>query len=342
VENYRFGADPREPDHATKDLVWLGRHLPRDAHCTAAAEFLPGIRAEQAGDRLELEVALRAQLVDRCNPATSALSPGYPPKDTLEELFGTLRMEYTVPEKWDPREHRSEGDSKESKAGRTCVNGAFTSIPSGVLAAAWNPSQGIFGREFSMRAQFEPAGAEGDCLEGEYRQFVKAEWKRNGKLQDPGRGQPPEATERFCEDRFRYTSKDGKGVKTGRYGHRVDAIRNPLGNSVYGPHPVNGCWYYGSDYPHMPATHAGEELELRNDFVGQLIDKCRTPWPPRDTPYTQGVLAESRWSVEGKFKVPGDWKPAEPPKVARSGKPGNLDPQRDSSRVADTKDEKKP
>ena len=251
--------------------------------------------------------------------ASAGQSAGVSPPANGSEVKDVAAASLHSPAQPPEKKASSPGRSREAKetAPRGSVTGEFASIPSGKLVAAWDAGRIRFGREFYMRARFEPLAVGDDCREGEYRQFVQAKWIRQRpggrKVEEgPAPEQPRDITKRLCEDTF--VENEGKGDEkvSKRYGHRADMFRYDAGNSHYGPDRLTGCLFRGWDYPHMVPSEAGELVEMQLHFVGQLIDKSVSGRGAQDSPYTKGVLRQSDWWVEGSFTAPPDYKaPAE-------------------------------
>jgi hypothetical protein len=315
------------------DLKLVGSYLPTAGGCGIKAQIAPGIRAQRPGERLSGDIQIVADLIDKCEPDAKPLA----------RAFARVIFDVEVPRNWKeaatPQECDKETQRKgswwncfccgccstsEPEAGqRDCVTGRFTSVPSTFLPAIWDEKRRYLGREFTMSARFDPLDSQSDCSQGEYRQFVKASWKRNGEEQGPSPEQPKAVTQMLVEDQRMVKGKDG-ATERGRYGYRKDG--NPFGNSLYGPGDAKGaCLFRGWDEPGMPLRESGEgaplresrSLEMKHEFVGQLIDLCRvrprTPGRPFEGP---GVLETARWWVTGKY-------PAETAPGTQVTSPGN-------------------
>jgi hypothetical protein len=327
---------------APREGQQVGVHRPVGNACKIELPVVLAVQAEQKGDRLGGRIHLMATLVDTCERKGAV----------RDRLAVSLRIDESLPLGYHPREVQpgepdapelaeSKGQGPEAKdplagykgtilgsspGAPDCAAGRFINIPGGDLPAEWDDKVGRLHRDFEMEAGFEPAGREGDCSKGEYRQFVRTVWKRDGVPQRTP-GETNAAT--FVEDR-----SVSQGGLISVYGHRVLARPNPCSSvSVYSPHPVTGCRFWGWDDPwllaRLPQEHerqvrekrpAGrldpvptEHIEMSNEFIGQLIDTCHfsdEEVHQPSGPYSgKGVLAQKSWRVAGAKQVPEGWQP---------------------------------
>jgi len=359
-----FGLQATPVKAQLRNGVEFFRYLPHAGDCGILAQLAPGVRAERAGEHLRGFIIVVAELVDKCDlKAPRYDAPLEERENVLDRMACYLSVKLEV-----PQDFRSgavsasapgSGKSAEAKDPAPGIKGEFTNIPSGNLVAAWDPGRKWLGREFYMRARFEPPAGTGDCEAGEYRQFARAQWIRQARggqrvEQKPGPGQPPEITKRLCEDTAVEEEAGSEDKVNGRYGYRKDKfLAKNLGN-VYGPDELRGCLYEGWDYPHITPRSPGETVEIHHQFVGQLIDKRQAAREEPDGPFTKGVLAESRWRIDGSFTAPDNYVPPaaeaktkpEPAPRGVSGRPGNIRGTTMSpaspGESTDKKDDKKP
>jgi hypothetical protein len=158
-------------------------------------------------------------------------------------------------------------------------SGAFTSIPSGTVAATM--SGGRLQAPFVMQATFS-AAIPCSCSAGEYRQFVRGEFTSDGAdvTHNLGPGRPMSKTV-FQED-----GDVGLGTV---YGHR--AI--PGTKSRFLPDQAEGCQFEGEDEPGISGP-SGKVVTMNLDFIGVLIDTARS----------NRILAARMWSVAGSGTMP--------------------------------------
>ncbi|GEM_PF-2835581 len=160
----------------------------------------------------------------------------------------------------------------------TCgLNAKFDSIPSGRLKPSF--VGGVFRAPFNMKASFTSTGAGCDCSDGEYRQYVKGYFKKNGRF----------VTHNLCGtalSKSKYQEDCGVfGGRTLKYGYR--SIR--FGNSYFDtPDQATGCKFHGFDSPGIGAA-SGDKVEVNLHFVGKLVNRS-----------TGKVYKKKKWSVKGK------------------------------------------
>lgn len=163
------------------------------------------------------------------------------------------------------------------------VTGRFTSIPSGTLAASLNSSNEL-GAPFDMLAKFTATVIPCSCSCGEYRQYVRGSFKRNGTV----------VTHNLCANRLDPTTYHEDCVTIGgtnyMYGYRSNAFAT---SKFTDPDQASGCKFVGKDYPRLPGS-TGDKLEVNLEFKGELIDTCNS----------NTSLASATWKVVGSATVP--------------------------------------
>ena len=196
---------------------------------------------------------------------------------------------------------------------KQCVDGWFTKLQNRPIAAGvnelephWYPS-GKFGTSIELDAKFEPLAGEVNCHKGEYRQFVRSNRKVNDKeLKAPGNIDG----KTFHEDKVPTKIPTGKGKETHTYraGHRKDQLSKFDDKAtVYSPN-VLGCNYHVSDFAHVGDIKKDDKVEVRDEFIGQLIDLCTDGLnPDQDTPYdAKQTLDQVEWKIEGTLTIGPD------------------------------------
>jgi hypothetical protein len=162
------------------------------------------------------------------------------------------------------------------------VTGAFTSIPNSqslVAALAGNKLT----RHFVMKADFSATNIPCNCSCGEYRQYVRGEFKNNGTtVAHPLCGTNLDPTI-FQEDCGRIGGTDYK------YGYRSIPFAT---SSFSNPDQAGGCTFNGEDAPGIIGA-SGDKLEMMLDFKAELVDTCNNT-----------TLANADWSVGGSATVP--------------------------------------
>jgi len=161
------------------------------------------------------------------------------------------------------------------------LTGSFTNIPSGTLAATLGGNK--LGASFSMVGTFN-APIPCTCSAGEYRQYVRGSFTKNGS----------NVTHALCGTNLHPTTfQEDCGISGGntyKYGYRSI----PFANSKFtSPDQATGCQFNGFDYPGIRGS-SGDTLSVNLDFRGELID----------TGMGSAVLASSSWSVVGSATVP--------------------------------------
>jgi hypothetical protein len=164
-------------------------------------------------------------------------------------------------------------------------------------------------RQFAMVARFSAPAHPADCRCGEYRQFVRGDFIRNGQRLDqplvsPSGGAPLSVLPRppagalgdnFLEDSLQ-KSTSGSNL---RYGHRDDLPGNSDITDRYLPIRATGCEYRGFDFPFLEGR-PGDTYVIDLDLRGLIVDVCnRTAGKPQE-------LARKEWSVfcSGTFVAP--------------------------------------
>ena len=161
------------------------------------------------------------------------------------------------------------------------LTGSFTTIPSGTVAATLSGNK--LGAPFSMVGTFSvPIPC--ICSAGEYRQYVRGSFTRNGS----------NVTHALCGTNLHPTTfQEDCGIfggNTYKYGYRSI----PFANSRFtSPDQATGCQFNGFDHPGITGS-SGDTLSVNLDFRGELID----------TGSGGAVLASSSWSVVGSATVP--------------------------------------
>ena len=259
-------------------------YFPQLGDCGLRAEIAPSMRGGQAGEILDGKVYLNAVLFDRCDVAEQDA-----PQDRIEwwVAFHKVVPESVKPQSPAAQEVKAGSEVKDAAEKKACVTGRFTSIPSGTLRFMWSEKQERLERPFQMHARFEPVAGGTDCTQGEYRQFVHAQPERDGKA-------VTEAEEGAREGMFRRMVEDRWGADV--YGHRATNFLDGYGADG------KSCLYQNVDVPTMKQGNA-KRIKTQVRFLGQLIDLCRVDRPDRDDPYTDGVLAQSSWMLEGEHEA---------------------------------------
>ena len=161
------------------------------------------------------------------------------------------------------------------------VTGSFSKVPSGNLTATVRDS--ALGKEFWIVSVFQPA-EEGcnNCACGEYRQYVKGSYERNGfTVTHPLCG--TDLSSSYQEDCSRSGSRDSK------YGYRNLRVDT----SYFWPSQATGCRFRGYDYPRITGA-SGDTVGIDLGFKGELVDACDG----------DRQLAVSEWTVKGTGTVP--------------------------------------
>jgi hypothetical protein len=160
------------------------------------------------------------------------------------------------------------------------VSGSFSSIPSGAVAATLAGNK--LGAAFAMTGDFT-ARIPCNCSCGEYRQYVRGKFTRNGST----------VTHALCGSNLDPTTfQEDCGIFGGtsyRYGYRSQAFAT----SKFTPDQAGGCRFEGQDAPGLTGS-SGDTLGVDLEFRGELIDTCNG----------NAVLASSTWNVTGTATVP--------------------------------------
>jgi hypothetical protein len=165
----------------------------------------------------------------------------------------------------------------------TCgVTGSWVTIPNGVtLLATLNGNK--LGAEFDMIAQFSPTAIPCSCACGEYRQYVRGEFKRNGAT----------VTHRLCGANLDPTTFQEDCARIGGTDYKYGYRSIPFATSKFtAPDQATGCRFEGFDAPGIRGS-SGDTLELTLDFRATLIDTCNG-----------ATLDGAEWSVAGMATVP--------------------------------------
>jgi hypothetical protein len=162
-------------------------------------------------------------------------------------------------------------------------SGAFSSIPNGQTLPA-SLSGSLLNRTFDMVATFVPtqAGCSSNC--GEYRQYVRGQFTRNGAaVAHPlcGSNLDPTAYQEDCAN---------IGGTTYKYGYHANRFATSYFDN---PDQADGLTFHGHDGPGISGS-SGDKLSMQLDFRGQLVDACNA----------NQVLQTAEWSVAGSATVP--------------------------------------
>lgn len=152
-----------------------------------------------------------------------------------------------------------------------------------------------FNEEFDMNIDFDPnAGYPATCAVGEYRQYVRGEFRKNGVvkthlLADPAGGPAPAMLPRppagAAGDNFQQDGLDDSGPPRRLlfYGHRMGP---PFGTDVWLPDRETGCQYRGHDRPGWGGA-TGDVISVILDFRGNAVDAASA----------DEVLDSASWTV---------------------------------------------
>jgi hypothetical protein len=162
-------------------------------------------------------------------------------------------------------------------------------LPTGTIPAELMLRKLRAGWEMSGRFGSDPPKADVCGRFGEYRQWVKGRFTRNGQLAPKTLPDGKLEPDRFRED------GDTQGLKYGYHGIKFS------GSKFTRPDQATGQTWKGQDDPGMVAKDPGDTLGVELDFRGEFID-TRHPATP---------LRESTWRVAGEATYPGS--PAPPP-----------------------------
>jgi len=154
----------------------------------------------------------------------------------------------------------------------------------GSVLAATPSGRGLISNAFEVHARLIPAGATESCTPGQYRQFVKGEFRKDGVPQEHGLDSGPMERDKYREDI----------IERKRYGYRG----SPFGaTSAYFTDKTfsvtdtqKGCFYKNWD---QPSSGNAEDDEIDLQFRGHLINT-----------QDDSILAERQWSVYGTTRAP--------------------------------------
>ena len=159
--------------------------------------------------------------------------------------------------------------------------GTFSSIPKNTTLVASLTGSKLH-RAFSMIGAFAPS-IPCTCSCGEYRQFVRGTFTKNGSS----------VTHPLCGTNLDPTTfQEDCGIVGGtsyHYGYRSQ----PFATSKFTPDQAGGCTFEGIDDPGILGA-SGDILAMNLDFKGQLIDTCNG----------NNILDSAEWSVGGTAAVP--------------------------------------
>jgi hypothetical protein len=162
------------------------------------------------------------------------------------------------------------------------VSASFSSIPSGAVAASLSGSK--LGAPFDMVGNFSATRIPCTCACGEYRQYIRGYFKKNGST----------VTHRLCGTDLDPTNYQEDCVRIGgtdyKYGYRSLAFAT---SNFTNPDQATGCRFEGHDNPGITGS-SGDDLEVNLDFIGTLVDTCDG----------NVVRTSSSWSVTGRATVP--------------------------------------
>jgi len=164
----------------------------------------------------------------------------------------------------------------------TGVTGRFTDIPNGVTLAARLVGNKLTA-DFRMIGEYTPIPSNCSASCGEYRQYVRGEFTKNGSR----------VAHRLCANSLDPTTFYEDCARIGgtdyKYGYR--SIR--FGTSYFdSPDQANGTRFNGYDAPGITGS-SGDALMVNLDFRGELVDVCNST-----------VLQTAEWSVAGSATVP--------------------------------------
>lgn len=159
---------------------------------------------------------------------------------------------------------------------------SWTSIPPPATLPATFVGNKL-GAPFDMIADFTTTPPPCTCACGEYRQYVRGTFKKNGAV----------VTHTLCGTTLSPTSfQEDCAVSGGRnlkYGYHSI----PFATSNFSqPDQATGCHFDGFDYPGIKGA-TGDNLEIDLDFQASLVDVCNG-----------ATLKTAEWSVAGAGTVP--------------------------------------
>lgn len=217
----------------------------------------------------------------RFDQATKKLDPGYP-KLIAGNWPGVFTAGISAAVEW-PMAAVLPGGFRVPEHRAGC---AASSIPGGRM----------FSERFEMNIDFESSPYPTTCAVGEYRQYVRGEFRINGVMKthllaDPNGGPAPAMLPRpapgatadnFLQDGAMLPAPTGAIF----YGHRHDVLGNAFTNNQFLPDRLTGCSYRGIDAPGA-GSGTGRVISVALDFLGQAVDSA-----------TGGdVLHSASWSV---------------------------------------------
>lgn len=217
----------------------------------------------------------------RFDQATKTLEPGYP-KAIAGNWPGVFTSGISAAVEW-PMADALPGGYRVPDHRGGCVTTPFA-------------GGSRFTERFEMNIDFEGSPYPTTCAVGEYRQYVRGEFRRNGVvlthlLADPGGGPPPamlpippagSASDNFLQDGAMLAPPTGPIF----YGHRKDVLGNTFTNNQFLPDRDTGCSYRGIDNPGAGGA-TGVTVSVRLDFRGEAVDAANGDL----------VLHSSSWSV---------------------------------------------
>jgi hypothetical protein len=161
------------------------------------------------------------------------------------------------------------------------VTGSFSKIPNGVMTASFIGSK--LGASFDMIADFTATAIPCSCSCGEYRQYVRGVFKKNGTT----------VVHRLCANTLDPTTYHEDCATVGGTDYRYGYRSIPFASSKFtSPDQATGCRFEGYDAPGIVGA-SGDRLQLSLDFYADLVDTCRGM-----------TLTGSAWSVIGDAIVP--------------------------------------
>jgi hypothetical protein len=165
----------------------------------------------------------------------------------------------------------------------TGANGSFSSIPNNITLPASLVGNKL-GVPFDMVGDFTGVPAECSCSCGEYRQYVRGEFTKNGTTLTHALCSNTLDPTTYHEDCATVSGTDYK------YGYRSIVFTNSFFDN---PDQSEGCTFHGHDNPGIRGS-SGDEITLNLDFRGELVDVCNS----------SAVLQTAEWSVAGTATVP--------------------------------------
>jgi hypothetical protein len=162
-------------------------------------------------------------------------------------------------------------------------SGSFTSIP-GASTIAATLSGNKLGASFTMVGDFVAAQANCSSACGEYRQYVRGQFTKNGTA----------VVHRLCGNTLDPTTYHEDCATIGGTNYRYGYHSNRFATSYFdNPDQATGLTFHGSDAPGIRGV-TGDQLSVQLDFRGELVDACNG----------NTVLQTAEWSVAGNATVP--------------------------------------